>query len=424
MTEEGKKSGVLKPLLQLFLCLAILAVGALAAWKLILARDEPAIEKKPDLGPLVTVHTVEAKDVDVEVRGFGTVEPKLQVDLVPEVSGKIISIHPSLVDGGFFLKDEILAEVDPTDYKLALDRASAAVERARVALDLEKAEAEVARVEWESMNPDTEPPSPLVLRIPQIRRAEADLKAAEAEVRNAEIDLRRTQISLPFNGRILSERVDIGQLVSKGQAIATAYGTDVVEVRIPLEDGELKWFELPLTSGKISPANGNPDRLGAPARVVSAFAGGVHQWQGQAVRTAGRVDPKSRMVTVVVEVKQPFDLANGRPPLVPGMFVEVFIQGRTMPQVFPVPRYALREGNVLWIARDGRLVFQPVQSVERMDRKFAYLSDDLENGAQVVISSMDTVTNGMQIRTAPGASTAGERPPESLIENSTTLLKP
>jgi RND family efflux transporter MFP subunit len=396
-----------------------LAVGVAVALQLVAMRAEPVEEKRVDLGPLVAAEEVLATDIRVEVKGFGTVEPKVQVDLVPEVSGKVVGVHPALVDGGFFKKDEVLVQIDPTDYERALEQAQAAVERARVALEVERAEGDVAKAEWNTMNPGKEPPSPLVLRTPQIRRAEAELRAAEAQVRDAETELKRTKLTLPFNGRVFSEQVDLGQYVTPGKSIASVYGTDAVEVRVPLEDAELQWFDIP-GFGEDS-WRGGDGRQGAAATVVAEFAGGSHKWEGVVVRTAGRVDPRSRMVTVVVEVDQPFSSVDGRPSLVPGVFVEVVIQGRKLDQVLRIPRYALREGQTVWVAREGRLHIQQVQSVIRMDREFAYLSGDLESGAQVVTSSIDAVTDGMIIR-ANSQSAAVTGSPSSAQETKESAL--
>ena len=70
------------------------------------------------------------------------------------------------------------------------------------------------------------------------------------------------------------------------------------------------------------------------------------------VRTRGQIDPISRMVHVVVEVDDPFKLAKSRPPLVPGMFVEVDIQGSKVDDIIRIPRYAIRNGNKVWVERE------------------------------------------------------------------------
>ena len=114
------------------------------------------------------------------------------------------------------------------------------------------------------------------------------------------------------------------------------------------------------------------------------------------------------MISVVVEVPEPFDARNGRPPLLPGVFVEVLIQGNTLSNAVAIPRDAIREGNQMWIVNSNKLSIRPLKIV-RVDKNFAYVvSDDLD-GAKVVISSLDTAIDGMEVRIETDATTPGGR---------------
>jgi RND family efflux transporter MFP subunit len=256
-------------------------------------------------------------------------------------------------------------------------------------LEQQRAEAEVARQEWDALHPGEPPPSGLVVREPQVRQAEAELAAAEADLDVARLNLERTRISVPFDGVVVSERVDIGQYIVAGQSIARVYGTDAVEVRLPLESRELEWFSVP----------GATASKGPPAVVMASFAGTTHTWQGRVTRMEAEVDPNSRMVNVVVEVREPFDRSGARPPLMPGTFVDVQISGRTVKGLTPVPRYAVHEGNLVWVAENGVLRIREVE-IARSDREVAYVIDGLAQGDRVVLTALDAVTDGMKIRTA------------------------
>jgi multidrug efflux pump subunit AcrA (membrane-fusion protein) len=191
--------------------LAIVASGALAACWLYFSRKPPQrVAQKPPV-PLVEVQQLEKQDIQMVIRGFGTVHPKVEVEIVPQVSGKVIFVHPQFKAGGSIRAGERLLQIDPNDYALAVQQAKAVVADAQVKLDMEKAEAEVAKREWEELHPNTEPPSPLVLREPQIRQAEARLESALAQLAITELSLGRTRLSLPTDAVIMSERVDLGQ---------------------------------------------------------------------------------------------------------------------------------------------------------------------------------------------------------------------
>lgn len=380
---------------RILLIVGILAVGVIVLVLLKAFRKPPAKKESQILAPLLNTQAVYAEDVQMVVFGFGTVEPKVEVQVVPQVSGRVDDRHNDFINGGFFKADEPLITIDQRDYKLAVENAEAAVAADQVYLDRELAEAAVAREEWTQLNPDREPTSSLVLRGPQIAEAKAKLKASEARLATAKLNLERTVISMPFDGRVAAESVDVGQYIMAGQAIATVYGTDVVEIVVPLQDRDLAWFDLPTSFN--NPAS-SPLVSGAEALVIADFAGGRHTWAGRVVRAEGRIDSNSRMVNVVVEVTNPFEASDSRPPLVPGMFVEIEIKGKGLDGVIPVPRYAVHNADEVWVARDGRLWIQKVE-IARQDKDYTYVTAGLASGAVIVTSSLEVVTNGMKIRT-------------------------
>ena len=374
--------------LKLIIPIVVLIAGIAAAAMLASARKAPPRVDRPPLGPLVEVMPTEVDDVPVVVAGHGEVVAKVAVDVVPQVGGQVVETHPALVAGGFFRAGEVLVVIDARDYELALERAEAAVARAKVTLEREQAEAEVARAEWNDLHPGEEPTA-LVIREPQIRQAEAEHAAAVADLSVAKLNLERTRISLPFDGVVVSESVDIGQFVGIGSRVATVYGTDVVEVRVPLDSRELAWFDVPSRG----------DRGGSDAEISASFGGTRSIWEGRVTRMEAQVDQMSRMVHVVVEVPNPYDTSEEHPALLPGSFVDVQIFGRTLQNVTSVPRYAVREGGRVWVFAEGKLGIRDVE-VLRSDRQQSLISSGLQEGDLVIVSSLDAVTDGMTVRRA------------------------
>ncbi len=392
-------------LLQALLAIVIVSVGIAGAFTFIMLKKPPERKEQDVQAPLVEVVQLRSKDIPMVVQGYGTVSPKVEVDIIPEVAGKVVYIHPELIVGGLIPANQAILRIDPRDYELAVRQAEAAVADAGVLLETEQAEAEVARTEWKQLHPDTEPTSPLVLRGPQIRKAKALLDSSEAQLATAQLRLERTSLSLPFDVLVTTENVDLGQYVVMGQPLAKAYGTGSVEIEVPLKDSELAWFDV-FENSIFS--NGNSESTkGTPAKVIADFAGAEHTWKGYVVRTAGQVDKTSRMISVVVEVPEPFDALNGRPPLLPGVFTEVLIQGNTLRNAVEVPRDAIREGNQIWIVNSNQLSIRPLKIV-RVDKNFAYVvSDDLDE-AKVIISSLDAAIDGMEVRTEADTITTDE----------------
>ena len=380
---------------RILLIVVILVAGVLVLIVLKTLRKPPAKKERQVLAPLLNACVVHAEDIQMLVRGLGTVEPKVEVQVVPQVSGQVVSCHKDFVNGGFFKSGDALITIDQRDYKLAVQNAEAAVATSQVYLDRELAEAKVARQEWEQLNPGSKPESPLVLREPQIAEAKARLKASEAGLATAKLNLERTVISMPFNGRIASESLDVGQYLMAGQPVATVYGTEIAEIAVPLEDRDLAWFDVPVSFN--NPASSS-SVTGAKASVIADFAGGRHTWRGHVVRAEGRINSTTREVNVVVEVTNPFEVSDHRPPLVPGMFVEIEIMGKPLKGGIPVPRYAVHNADEVWVARDGQLWIQKVE-IARQDENYTYVTAGLENGAVIVTSPLEVVTDGMKIRT-------------------------
>jgi RND family efflux transporter MFP subunit len=329
------------------------------------------------------------------VAGFGTVQATVEVEISPQVSGNVVSINSQFKAGGYIRADESLFKIDPRDYELVVQQARAGVAAAGVKLDMEKAEAAVALVEWRQLHPDTEPDSPLVLREPQIKQAQALLTSAEAALAAAKLSLERTSVKLPINVRVTSESVDLGQFCSAGRAVGTAYGVETVEIEVPLEDKELAWFDIP--DENMSYNGHGHDGVGATAEVKVQFAGAERIRQGYVARTTGQVDATSRLVSVVVEVPRPFDNTDNKPPLLPGMFAKVTIIGKTLTGAIAVPRETLHNGDEVWVVNNEKLRVIKLDIV-RTDKDFVYVRQGLVDGELIVISSLDAVVDGMDVR--------------------------
>ena len=385
-----------KRTLQVILPIGVVIAAALGARTMVALKPE-APTRRPEVAvPQVRVVGVELTDVEFTVRSQGTVEPRTESQLVPEVAGRIVEVSPSFVAGGFFEAGDVLFTIDPHDYEQALVQREAEVESARLRIVQEEAEAEVAQWGWDRIG--TGQARSLTLREPQIASAKAGMAAAEANLETARRLLERTEVRAPFAGRVREKNVDVGQFVTVGTPVARIYAVDAAEIRLPLPDAELAYLDLPLNY------RGESGRVRGPNVTLRAsFAGQMHEWQGRIVRTEGEIDARTRMVHVVAEVKDPYGRGPdpSRPPLAAGMFVEAEIAGRTVQNVAVVPRAALRSANqVLVVDADSRLRFREVD-VLRMTTDEVFVRGGLDDGDRVNLSPLEAVSDGMRVRTTP-----------------------
>ena len=374
--------------------LLVLAIGGWTAKTLIDSYEPPQPEPIVVEPPLVRVIPAERTDLTLQVRAEGTVAPRTESQLVPEISGRVVEVSPSLAAGGFFDEGDVLLRIETRVYELAITRAEAAIEQANLRLTTERQEAEVARLEWEALG--TGEPSPLLFREPQIAEVQASLAAAEATLEQARYDLERTVLRAPFAGRVRSKEVDVGQFVQRGMSLATLYSVDVAEVRLPIPNSELEYCRLPLAY-----RDGDSQGAGPGVKLTARFAGEEHTWQGLIVRTEGEIDPRTRMVNAIAQVQDPYARGKNsrRPPLAVGMFVQAEIEGIRVRDVIRAPRTALREGNVIYVVdRRGRLRFREVVPL-RAERDVVLIKEGLEEGELICLSPMEAAVNGMTVRT-------------------------
>ena len=385
-----------KRILQILVSLLILLGGVAGLYGLRAGKPAQENEVVAVPAPVVQVATAELGAHTVRISGQGTVRPLLNAQLVAQVSGRVVYTASRLVNGGAFKAGDELLQIDPIDYELAVTLAAARVGDAEAKYALAQEESEAAIQEWRDLNPGIETPD-LVARKPQLSAARAKLEAEEADYRKALLQLERTRLKAPFDGVVSAKMVDIGQYVTPGESVATLYGTEAVEIVLPLESKHLQWFHVPGFTGG--------DDEGAHATVRVNIAGQVREWPGRVMRAEGRIDEKTRLINVVVRVEEPY---ARKPPLAVGLFARVEIEGRTLERAALLPRAALRTGNQVWVVDDDqRLRFRSVQ-VARVAKEGVLVEAGLESGERVMVSQLKAVTDGMKVRPLDEAD--GSRP--------------
>jgi RND family efflux transporter MFP subunit len=377
-----------KMMIKIVAPIAILLVG-IGSFKM-LEAGKPVPEKKTEeIRPLsVYVEHAEQKDVSLLVSTQGEVRARTEVALVAQVAGRIVSISSEFTEGGIVSSGISLISIDDADYKLALAQSQAAVAEAEVGVQEALAIADVARKQLGR----SKKVSSLALKLPQVGQAKARLKAARASLSLAELNLARTKISLPFNGRVTEKSVDIGQYVSPGTSLGRAFSTNVVEVRVPLDDDELASLDLPI--GFI--ANGeNPLMVDLSAIV----AGKTQHWQGELVRLDASIDSQTRTLFGQIEVKSPYDknVSQNNMPLAVGIYVKAVIKGRSISDATVISRDGLRAGNnVFVINADDRLDVRKVKVIHS-SLTMAIIGSGVKPDDRVIVSSIRNPIPGMRI---------------------------
>lgn len=378
-----RSGGLTRKLLMIFIPILVI-VGFFVVTQIIVALNKKPEEKRRPFNPLAVLADVAVRDdVQLIVNTQGEARPRTEIDLVPEVGGKIVSVSPKFLQGGIFDKGDVLFQIDRSDYQTAVIRAEASIARAEQVLVREKAEAEIAKRDWEDLGKGA--PSDLTLRKPQLAEAQAVLQSAQADLRTAKIQLSRTSVRAPFNGRVRSKTSDLGQFVSPGSRLGRIFSTDIVEVRLPLTDDDLSKVSLPI-------AFVAEDRVSAPDVSLSAVIGGQLQtWNGKIMRTDSVYDTQTRALFAIAEVFDPYGegASEAGVPLAPGLFVDAEVKGKAFEKMIVLPRDGLRPENKVFIAKKDGTAEIRTPNVLDTNATHAYLRDGVKPGEYVILSPVE-----------------------------------
>ncbi|MCE9789540.1 efflux RND transporter periplasmic adaptor subunit [Shewanella chilikensis] len=367
--------------------LIIIAVAVLGAELLMMTKQEPEQKAEEIPLPVVDVTQVEQQTMSLNLPSYGTVTPKNKTQLVSEVQGRILSIAPAFVAGGVVHQGDELAVIEPSDYEADLMQAQATLAQAKAALDEEIARGEVAKIEFSGY--DNGMPPELGLRVPQLKKEQANVKYAEAALARAKRNLERTVIRAPFDAIVRARSVDLGQYVAIGSNLGELYDTAVAEVRLPLANKDLAYLE----------SVDNPD---TQVTLSAALAGKTVTWTGKVVRSEGVIDPDNRMVYLVAEVQDPYlrkQKQAGQLPLKYGSFVNAVIKGRTVDGLVKLPRHMVRNQHVAVVNKDNKIEMRQV-NVVRTDLEYVYIKDSLKDGERISKTNLNNMTNGQLVRVA------------------------
>lgn len=365
----------------------IVAFSIMAAMK-----PKPEEQEPRSLAPTAFVEEVSYSPTTLKVYAQGEVSPKHEITLTSQVGGKITSVSNDFAAGGVIREGDVLIQIEDADYRLAVTRARAQVATARQSLEIAKAEAELARKDYEELSglTDGDSPSDLTLRRPQLARAEAEYQSALANVQEAELALSRTKIRAPFNGRVRSIAANTGQFVSPGYQLGRIFSSDVAEIRLPLTDEDLSRLDIPLAF--------NDQENGPIVTLTANVAGKDRLWKGQIVRVDAAIDSSTRQISAIVEVKDPYGAAadNGF-PLAMGLFVNAEIEGPSLASAAIVPRSALQNDSTVYTLTSDNIVEQKSVTVVARTAEGVIITEGLEEGDRVVVSRL-TAPVGSKVR--------------------------
>jgi multidrug efflux pump subunit AcrA (membrane-fusion protein) len=433
--------------------LPILIVGVGVGGLLVFGQRPEVPQRQSADDPAVLVQTAEVHpfDATVTIEVEGVAVPFRQVTLAAEVAGRITTKSASARAGSYVHEDDVLIQIDETDYSIEVERLESRLKQAEedlVAADVDIASSEaliaLAREEVALRRTDLERNERLAERdsiseseaeearrleltarnalqtlenqLAAARQRRKTLEAArdlvQVELRRAQVDLERTRVGSPVTGTVVTDHVEEDDYIKKGDPLLAISETSRMEVKCNLRVEELYWVWL--ESGNFVPGAETPlasryEIPQTPVQVVFTFEGTEYVWDGVLSRYEGSgLDPDTRTVPCRVLIDQPTRVrisgpraANAQiapPTLFAGMYVKIRIPVNPPLELLRIPLRALRPGGQVWVVRDGRLEVETVE-VGRVEDAFVLVrAGALEPGEKVVTSPLATVQSGMPVR--------------------------
>lgn len=378
-----------------------LAVGITMA---LFAFKQPPQQSEPKrLGPVVETTVVHREVRPLKVHGYGNVMPARRAWIHAEVEGKVVELNPAVRPGGRVEEGELLVQIDPRVYRYRLAEAEGQLAQAKAQLAQEEGRQDVAELDWEYYQENVEEQAQadrsLALRVPQMQSARAQVETAKAQRDRAQLQLEKTRIEAPFDGFIRQEQVGLGQLVTPQSQLVELIGNATFWVEASLPVKQLDRIHIPGFNTEAE--------QGSAVRVIQQLGAQRIERQGHVSRLYGDLDENGRMARILIEVDDPLRLdsteaaAHETPalPLLLSAYVEVVIDTPAQENLVKVPWRALREGDEVYVFRDGKMQIQPIE-IAWQTPEALYVAEGLQDGDRLVISPISNPVDGMKLRRA------------------------
>ncbi len=359
------------------LTLAIILIGA-AVFQMLGKKKESTIKpgSKSELIRQVEVTNFTEKDIPLEINLDGRLQAYEKINLMSEVTGKILPSEKTYKTGSFFNKGDLLFNIDSKEqeYNLFAQRSRLLTAITQIMPDL-KFDYPDVYPKWQAyLNDfDIEKTTP---KLPVISEGAEKYYLSGKEIFNLyytikglEDRLTDFKIHAPFSGQFTSISVFPGSLVNPSMSLGQIMNSYAYE------------FVAPIAYDKISYVNtGQTVTLTSPDLSES--------WNGKVSRISKQIDQSTQSINVFIRV-------SGK-GLRDGMFMEGQLMGKTLKSVVEIPREIIVDQNYIFVVAENRLVKKPIEILERSDKKLWVKGINAED--KVVIASVNNLYEGQKVR--------------------------
>jgi len=320
----------------------------------------------------VEVKKLVKQDFLISLDSFGTAQPSVQTTLTSQVSGKVIYVNDKFKNGAYFKKGDLLVQIEDLDYISDEKIAQAQLVLAKQALLEEQAKSKQAKEDWEKFNIKGKPNS-LVLRVPQLQSAKANLMAAQAQLAKAKLNSKRTKILAPYDGRVIEKNVSIAQVISSNEQVGTIFSSDVIEVRLPIKNKDLNLIDIDKKAG---------------VKFNSEVSNTVYN--GKIVRSESSIDTNTKQLYLIAEIKE-----NSKKIKI-GEYLKAKIQAKRLKNVIVIPNDSIYQSSYVYLEKDGFLQRNQIEILWQDDNN-TLVKSGLKQNDNLVLTTLGVVSSGTKV---------------------------
>ncbi|MDR1739134.1 MAG: efflux RND transporter periplasmic adaptor subunit [Bacteroidales bacterium] len=337
----------------LYSLLLVLAITGYLSYVFIFSKskqDNPESGKGGNSGVAATVYIVKPQNFSNGIQAVGTLIPNEEVDLISEVSGKVVGIY--FKEGAQVSKGQLLIKVDDADLQAQLQRAEHQLKLSSERLNRQK----------------------ILLEKDAVSREEFDQAQTDYNILQTDIDLLKTKISkteivAPFSGTIGFRTISLGSYLQPNTVISHLVDQSKLKLEFSIPE---RYAALSL-EGKLASFRAESSNRVYDAKVYA-------------------VDPKVDIATRTITVRALYD--NSSRLLSGGMFVRLDLITEARADMLLIPTEAIvpeMNGSKVWMLRDGKAMSKVVTTDFRSGDKI-----EIKSGLKIGDSVM--VTGLMQVR--------------------------
>ena len=362
--------------------LTIIAITIIGSYLMI--SNKPEIkkkEKKVYKSLNFSSQIISFKTQPITLYGHGLFRFTQAVQIIPQVSGKIVWISEKLYQGQFFQKGELLFKIETDDYLFAIKQQEANLAQAKLEYQLELAQKQIAQHEWEFINKqltsnEKEKSSQfqnLILRKEQLAQKKSQLASAKAKLNKAKLNLKRTHLIAPFDGTITTENITIGQVVtSNSRNLVSLVNNKKLEVVALLPAKNLSFFPT------------QPSKITAHIKGIKT----------KDIKILPSLDNKSKMAQILVKIKT--DKLNQNKFLA-NDFTSVSFTDFSI-KAYKIKNKFIRNNDTIWVSKNNSLDILNISILLRQNKYTYFTVENIQNPLEVITSFIATPYKGMKLK--------------------------